>query len=505
MNNTAATLAKFVAEIRFEDIPKELVREAKWLLLDSLGCAMAGVYTAKGSIALQFARRCGASAEATAIGATERTSAALASFVNGELFNAMDYDALCAPSGHITPYVLAAPLALAESRAASGKDLIAAVIISHEVAQRISAGLVVAAPLSRKTAGNGISLQLPVQGYGMNIFGGIAGAAKSAGLKAEKIEQAFGIGGSLCPLPTLMQFAENVPSSMSKFAPSGWISQAEVTAVLLAEMGYTGFPNVFDGEFAFWKSFAAEGWHPEVVLRDLGAKWFLSGAVGYKKYPCCGAYHGSLDIFCAIIDKFGIDPQDIKELNIVVNLLGELSLWKNRIIENQIDAQFSAAYVFAAAAHRIEIGRQWQQKETYESPKIIEFMKRINVFTPASDHYGEKRSIVEIIAQNESTKREVRYTERDVGAISGIMDDRAIYEKFERNAAPMLSRPEIEIALETILSLDQSQHVSQVMDLFRKLPCQENTGNDHRPPLRPRIRLDSNFNSSKIPSESSER
>src|SRR3972149_5594046 len=155
MNNTAAILARFVDEIRFDDIPKELVNEAKRLLMDSVGCAMAGTCTQKGQIVLKFARSYGSSNEATIIGAREKAPAAVASFANGELFNAMDYDALCAPSGHITPYVLAAPLAVAERKNASGKDLITAIVISHEIAQRVSAGLVIAGSLSTKTSENG--------------------------------------------------------------------------------------------------------------------------------------------------------------------------------------------------------------------------------------------------------------------------------------------------------------------------------------------------------------
>lgn len=470
MNNTASILARFVDEIRHDDIPKELVNEAKRLLMDSVGCAMAGTCTQKGQIALKFARSYGSSTEATIIGAREKAPAAVASFANGELFNAMDYDALCAPSGHITPYVLAAPLAVAEWKNASGKDLITAIVISHEIAQRISAGLVIAGSLSRKTSENGISLQLPIHGYGVNIFGGIAGAAKISRLTSEKIGHAFGIGASMCPVPTLMQFAETVPASMSKFSPSGWMSQAAVTSVLLAELGYTGAQNVFDSEFAFWKSFAADGWNPEVVLNGLGKVWLFSDAVGYKRYPCCGAMHGGLDIFCAIINKFHIEPQDIKELNVVVNLLGELSLWKNRNIENQIDAQFSTAYVFAVAAHRIKIGHQWQKKETYQSPKVMEFMKRINVFTPATSHYDERRSVVEVIVRDKNTKRETRYTERDVQQVSGAMDDQELYAKFERNAAHMLSNQEVEQVIKTILSLDELDNVSHLMGYFRQLP-----------------------------------
>ncbi len=466
METTASILAEFISEVRFDDLPESLVSESKRLLLDSIGCALAGLHTEKGKIVFSFGAKSASPSEATLLGSGEKVPAPIASFVNGELFNALDYEALCAPSGHITPYVLSAPLAAAEWKRVSGKDLILAIVLAHEIAQRVSSGLLVPERLSRKTAENGVSVQLPIHGYGANIFGGIAGVTKVLGLDAEQIENAFGIGGAMCPVPTLMQFAESVPSSMSKFSPSGWISQSEITSALLAEAGYTGNRNVFDGEFAFWKTFSADGWEPKVVVNGLGNFWFFSNALGYKLYPCCGAMHGALDILCAIIERFDIRPDDIKELNIGLNLLAELNLWKNRNIENNIDAQFSTAYVFAVAAHRIEIGHKWQDEETFKSPEIIAFMKKINVYTPASQHSENMRSMVEVIVRDRNKGDEKHYTERDVWPVQSIMDDSKLYEKFKANSLDVLSLQQIEDVRNAILSLEDLDNVASLMALL---------------------------------------
>lgn len=39
-----AELASFVAGQYFEDLPPEVVKQAKLLMLDTLGCALGGVY-----------------------------------------------------------------------------------------------------------------------------------------------------------------------------------------------------------------------------------------------------------------------------------------------------------------------------------------------------------------------------------------------------------------------------------------------------------------------------
>jgi len=464
--NTTSIVAEFINGLQFEDIPGSLVQEAKRLLLDSMGCALEGLYTEKGKIALSFGMTIRSPSEATILGTGQKVPAPMAAFVNGELFNALDYDALCAPSGHITPYVLSAPLAVAEWKKVSGKDLIVAIVMAHEIAQRVCAGLFVPEHLSKKTLAHGISIQLPIHGYGVNIFGGIAGVSKIFALESRKIEYALGIGGYMCPVPTLMQFTETVPASMSKFAPSGWISQAEVTAVLLAEMGYTGNRNIFDGDLGFWKSFGAEGWEPETVVSGLGRTWFFSDSVGYKRYPCCGAMHGALDVFLEILNRFDIRPERIKEVNIVLNLLAELSLWKNKTIENHIDAQFSTAYVFAVAAHRVEIGHKWQIEETYHSPEITAFMQKVNIITPANAQYAGKKAMVEVVVQEKYTLHEKRYTERDVWPVNCVMDENALYEKFRRNTERILLPQQIEHVLGTILSLEEIDDITPLMESF---------------------------------------
>ncbi|EFK09337.1 MmgE/PrpD family protein [delta proteobacterium NaphS2] len=467
MKNTTSILADFITKIRFQDIPKKAVEEAKRLLLDSIGCAMAGLNTEKGKIALLYAKRFDAKPEATIIGSNGKVSSPMAAFVNGELFNALDFDPLFSPLGHVTPYVLSAVLSLAELKKVSGNVLITAIVLAHEIAQRIASGLVIPNKFAKSTTRKGIIIQLPVHGYSVNIFGGIGGAAKILGLSKSKIEHAMGIAGYWCPVPTLMQFVEAVPSSMTKFSPAGWLSQTEVTAAFLSEMGYTGDKNVLDGEYGFWKSFAAEGWQPEYVINGLGDFWSLAdNMVNYKRYPCCGAMHGVIDILDAMIKKFSIKPEDIKGLNVNLNLLAELSLWKNREINTHIEAQFSAAYVFSVVCHQIEVGHKWQLPETYTNVSILELMKRVSIATPASPDYENRNCMVEIFVEDKETKRELRYTERDVRPVSFEMSEQELFEKFKYNAEGILSSSVTDRIIKTILTLDQLEDVSGLMDLF---------------------------------------
>lgn len=465
MQNTTSILADFVTNIELQDIPEMAIEEAKKILLDSLECALAGLSSEKGRISLSLASRYEGRSEATIIGSKIRSPAPLAAFVNGELINALDFDALLQPFGHISPYVLSSILSLGELTKASGEDFLVALVVAHEIAQRVGLGLVKSERFLKILDENRVEIQLPINGYGITIFGAIAGAGKLYGLSMEQLEHAMGIGSSLCPIPTLIKFVNTVPGSMSKFSPTGWIAQAAVTAVFLSASGYIGDRNVFDGDFAFWKSFGADGWRPEYVTQGLGHYWYMAeGLVSYKRYPCCGAMHPGIDILRSIIKKYAIKPKDIRKLNVVMNTLAELPLWKNRKITSHIDAQFSVPYVFSVACHQIDIGYKWQAPHTYTDPNILRLMERINVVTPASPDYEKKDCMVELIVWDREKKKEIKYTEKDVYPISFEMKHEEILEKFRLNAQSILTQEKIQKVIKYVLSLEEMEELSPLMD-----------------------------------------
>src|SRR3954452_719262 len=117
-------LADFTQRSDYPQLPAEVVDECKRLLLDSVGCALAATEEPKGRIGIEYGRLVGGSGdEATIIGTGDRASIFGASFANGELINALDFDSVL-PPGHVSPYVLPGALAVAEGTGASGKALI---------------------------------------------------------------------------------------------------------------------------------------------------------------------------------------------------------------------------------------------------------------------------------------------------------------------------------------------------------------------------------------------
>ena len=193
-------LARFAAEMSYEELPASAVRQTKRLILDSVGCAVGGLATKKGEYALSLARGLGGPPEASLIGTDEKVSVAAAAYATGELMNALDYEALLSPPDHATPYVLAALLAMGEVKRVSGKDCVAACAVAHEIATRIAASLVFGSRFAVEIPEKGVVMGLPTPGYGLCVFGGVAASGRLWGLDADEIAHAMGTRGSSGPI-----------------------------------------------------------------------------------------------------------------------------------------------------------------------------------------------------------------------------------------------------------------------------------------------------------------
>src|SRR3984893_7457020 len=126
-------LAALAHAVRFEDLPKNAIAAAKARVLDTLGCAFGALHSDVGAAVRRMAADCGGAAQSTLIGSGEKTSAPLATLVNGSLLRYLDSNDYyfsrdpAHPSGN-----LAVALAVGGRERRSGRDLIAALVAAYE-------------------------------------------------------------------------------------------------------------------------------------------------------------------------------------------------------------------------------------------------------------------------------------------------------------------------------------------------------------------------------------
>ena len=127
-------LSQAIHAVRYEDLPTPVVRRAKELILDTIGCAYGGFDCQVGEAVRSMATDLGGHAESTVLGSGQRTSMPLATFVNGTMLRYLDANDYyfgrdpAHPSGN-----LAVALAVGEKMGCTGPQLITALVVAYEV------------------------------------------------------------------------------------------------------------------------------------------------------------------------------------------------------------------------------------------------------------------------------------------------------------------------------------------------------------------------------------
>ena len=274
------TLARFIVETKWQDIPEKARHEAKRALLNFFAVAIAGCRTEPVELALKSLAEFSGGKQATIIGRTERIDALGAAFLNAASANVFDYCDTHLPTVvHPTAPLAPALLSLAELRRVTGPELLLAFVLGFEIECRV---------------GGAISPGHYPKGWHITstcgVFGAAAGAAKLLRLKQDQVVWALGNASTqsagLCEC--LGWPAKSV--SVGNAARNGLFS------ALLAEQGFAGPAEPIAGAQGF---LAVMGEPPNwAALTDgLGKTWEVTDN-SIKPYPAGFVIHPLLD--CAL-------------------------------------------------------------------------------------------------------------------------------------------------------------------------------------------------------------
>ncbi|MEM2424936.1 MAG: MmgE/PrpD family protein [Candidatus Bathyarchaeia archaeon] len=454
-------LAKFALNTKWEDLPSFVIHETKRLILDSIGCAFAGLTVDPGKMFVSLAKRMGGPPESTIFGVNGKVSLLSAVLANGQLINATDYDAFTA-APHSPPYIVPPPLNTAEITGSSGKEVILATAIGFEIASRVYRACQTS-PSERSPR------PLERQGYAAFNFGVAASVGRLLGLDEERMKNALSISGhAVQPLVWLHHGFFKIGHYL-KYGLPGWQSTGGVMAALLAEMGFIGDPDVFNAKHGFWKFCGYPNWNPEKIMQDLGKRWIFVENLCYKPYITCSVFMSALDAFSDIIRENKLSPEDITSVKVSVSkdvgVDERETFFMSRDIRTVVDAQFSIPYNISVIAYGIPVGPMWQNKQIMKDQRIHEFMKKVTVVPELEEPDAFFRKRVEVMAKGK-TFIEDRIKPKKGGMSPGDpqMTDEELEMKYRHNASWVLTEDKIEKSISLLWNLENLKSISELMD-----------------------------------------
>ncbi|RZL91575.1 MAG: MmgE/PrpD family protein [Variovorax sp.] len=468
MNKTIIEqLADFAANADFAKLPSKVVDECKRDVLDSIGCALAGIDHPKGRIGVEVGRRLGGTGgNVTIIGTGEMSTPHGAAFANAELINALDADSVLLP-GHVSPYVLPGAFATAEAHQRSGRDLIAAVAVSHEISYRFGAAM-----SGYRDTADGEATSAGTVGYSTTIFGATASAAKLKRLPADKLANALGIAAASAPVNSMRAWFMHAPTATIKYQMAGGLTSASLTAADMGELGHRGDVLMLDdNEYGYPRFIGTSRWEPDLVTTGLGEDWRFPAFQMFKPYPHCRVMHAPLDLLIDLVTQNDIRVSEIES----IQSYGEgwayvLPCFTSRDIRQVQDAQFCFAHGMAVAAHRIPPGRKWQDPAVVFDPSVMALMDKVKLethptyFQSISANISSRPSRVEIRARGQTFAAEKQFPKGTPSADpETYMSTEELVRKFRTFVDGVLPEATIDRVVDGVLHLEEVDDFGTIM------------------------------------------
>jgi 2-methylcitrate dehydratase PrpD len=359
----SSRMVEFLLSLRLENIPADVVREARIRLLDGLGCGLYGALMPWGKISAAVIYDEGSTGKATIYGEAKSVAPARAALVNGTATHGIELDDIV-PGAHVHPgaVVIPAALATAEQHGASGERLLLGLIAGYEAMARVGRGIGEA-------------------GWGFHITGvaGPVGAAVASGvtqgLSFDEIMRAVGIA---CSSAAGIKSFTQGSGGMVKRMHAGRAAESGVLACALAAKGFTAPLAALDGRFGLLEVFGGEQARPEALDHDLGEKYAVSG-VWTKVYPCCGVLHTTAQALDALRVEHKFTSGDIRSVRVGTN---KRAIALNGAVapKETMAAQYSMPFTAAVALTRDPRDPRHYAAEALDDETVSALSRRVELY-----------------------------------------------------------------------------------------------------------------------------
>jgi 2-methylcitrate dehydratase PrpD len=454
---------------RFEEIPSPVVKHSLNLLLDTIGCILAGssvpgVEKVKQTIDFWAGRSL-----AKVLAFDQWTSTPNAAFLNAVMAHARDYDdthdrAVNHGCVTIVPALFAVSQTLCcatvipsqntelPSRV-SGREFVTALVVGLDIANRLGMAFIP---------------YLHVGWLPTTLWGPLAVAAacgRLLGLTQMQMRHALGLAYS--------QIHGNrqalVDGALAKRIQPAFAAAAGISAVFLALNGVTAAERIIDGDFGIAALYTSGRMDTTALLEGIG-RHYETSRVGIKPYPACRCTHPVIDAARWLRNEQGVDWRNIAEGKIFLppQSMGQIGnpflLREDPTVDAQFSAQFTAALAFVRDRPQI---RDFQPENVRTASDVLKLAAR---FKPVDfEPHSSTITPVELRIRMTDGSDKVARIEHVKGGPENPLSREELLRKFNDcldNSIKSYPRDARAILVERILSITSLKNVTELLDIL---------------------------------------
>jgi 2-methylcitrate dehydratase PrpD len=401
------TLARYIVNARYEDLPANVKKEGTRTLLNWVGVAVGGSRHETVDRAVAALAPFSGAKQAGLFGRSERFDIMNAAFINGVSSHIFDFDdthlkTIIHPAGPVASAILA----LSEYKPVSGKDFLNALVLGIETECRI---------------GNAVYPNHYDTGWHITgtagVFGAAAAAGKLLGLSEQQMVWALGLAASQ-PVGLRESFG-----SMNKSFNPGRAANNGLFAALLASNDYTSSEGMIEAKRGWANTISTKQDYREIT-EGLGQR-YEAALNTYKPFACGIVIHPAIDAAIQLRNANGLKADQIERVDLKVHPL-VIELTGKKTPQLGLEGKFSVYHSVAVAIIEGAAGEKQYSDRAVRDPQVIALRDRVNaVIDPAV-----KPEQVDMTITLKDGRKLHKFIEHAIGSVEVPMTDAQLEAKF---------------------------------------------------------------------------
>jgi len=433
---------------RQQSLPADALLETKHRVLDTVAAMVSGARLKPGEMAIRFARAQGGTAEASVLTTNIRTSAINAALVNAMFAHADETDDFePVTKAHPGCATVPAALAVGERENASGQEFIRAVALGYDLCCRWLQALGPNHVRATHRSAEGVSATM----------GAAAAAASMARLDEKGMR--YVLSYAVQQVSGVWSWERDLEHVEKAFDFAGMGARNGVTAAMMAQAGFSGVPDVLEGEHNGLEAHSTQP-RPEEMAADLGRRFYVT-ETAIKTFSVGYPIQSALDALLMLRREHGLTAGNVERV------IARLPEDGAGIVNNSAMPDVNLQYLMAVAL--IDGTVSFDASHSYErmkDPQVLAVKQRVELVGDRAlmDPAAPRSANVEVRLRDGRTVN--HFTRHAPGTKENPLDSAGVAAKARTLIAPVLGDQRCEQVIARINTLER---LATVRDLVRLL------------------------------------